>query len=374
MANLHKKGFDQSTIDKLETVKLSFSRWLSVFQNDRYSEEIHVLDLFSGPGKDEDGEPGSPILFLESVLNNIDFNTCHKKFYFHFNDSKKSNIVSLKSEIQKIPVEKHFSDRIIISYSTEKFHDIFNDVSKIIQDYAKPCFLFMDQYGTGQIDISVINCLSKSKRCDFCFFISSSWVSRFKDDAKKLSHFENLDFDKLESAPPKEVHQIVCLCYESLAESICSELRFASFTIKKLSNYYGLIFGATNPYGIEKILEALWKKDPINGCANFDLYDTQKIQQEQKQPTLFQEFGLEEAPVTRLQVFEQSLKEFLLSANKTNKDVYDWTLSQCFLPTHSASAIKRFKKEGIINYEARGPLVNYDNCYKKQRIINYEQN
>ena len=49
--------------------------------------------------------------------------------------------------------------------------------------------------------------------------------------------------------------------------------RVYPFTIKKKRGVYGLIFGSKNPLGVEKFLRVAWETNPINGVANFDIFD-----------------------------------------------------------------------------------------------------
>ena len=57
---------------------------------------------------------------------------------------------------------------------------------------------------------------------------------------------------------------------------------------------------------------------------------------------------------------------------RTNKDVFDYTLEQGHIPQHSSNELKKMKKEKLIDYNERTPLVNYDKVYKERRIVSYK--
>lgn len=45
------------------------------------------------------------------------------------------------------------------------------------------------------------------------------------------------------------------------------------FTLKKGTNIYGIIFGASHPRAVDKFLKIVWDKDQVSGEANFDIHD-----------------------------------------------------------------------------------------------------
>ena len=77
--------------------------------------------------------------------------------------------------------------------------------------------------------------------------------------------------------------------YQFIHRSIITELRkklpkntklkLYPFSIKKGANIHGIIFGASHPRAVDKFLYISWKRNEVNGEANFDIDgDTQKNQ------------------------------------------------------------------------------------------------
>ena len=74
---------------------------------------------------------------------------------------------------------------------------------------------------------------------------------------------------------PEECHRLLAEYYRSLIpENI--EYYLYSFTIKKGSNYYGLIFGSSHSLGMEKFLRVCWKYDIYSGDSNCNLDDDEE--------------------------------------------------------------------------------------------------
>ena len=72
------------------------------------------------------------------------------------------------------------------------------------------------------------------------------------------------------------------------------------FAIKKGPNIYGLVFGSGHVRGIDKFLEVAWRKDALNGEADYD------INRENIAPTEML-LPLEELKPTKQLVFERDL-------------------------------------------------------------------
>ena len=115
---------------------------------------------------------------------------------------------------------------------------------------------------------------------------------------------------------------------------------------------------------MDKFLRTAWKKNTINGEANFDIDDDKNKNQ-------LDIFG--ETKPTKIESFQSELRQRVLNGLlKTNKDVFDYTLEQGHISQHASDELKRMKKENLIDYEEKTPLVNYNKVYKERRIVQYK--
>ena len=140
-------------------------------------------------------------------------------------------------------------------------------------------FVILDQYGFTQVDAEVFTTLVNAPHTDFIFFISSSFLKRFKEHSvsKKFIGDYNLSF--AEESNPKECHQIIVKYFESMIPSN-KEYYLNHFTIKKGTNYYGLIFGTAHTLGMEKFQRVCWEADSRAGESNCNIqndYETNSL-------------------------------------------------------------------------------------------------
>ena len=186
---------------------------------------------------------------------------------------------------------------------------------------------------TENIFLSLISC----PKADFIFFISTSTIRRFAnhDAIKKYFATEKIDFDNTE---PKECHRLLAEYYRSLIpENI--EYYLHSFTIKKGSNYYGLIFGSSHSLGMEKFLRVCWKYDKYSGDSNCNLDDDEEWGE------LFQGASTHH----KIDAVKAEIESLILAEKiRTNKEGLHYALRRGCLPSVYVDTIKDLIKRGVV--------------------------
>jgi hypothetical protein len=143
-----------------------------------------------------------------------------------------------------------------------------------------------------------------------------------------------------------------------------SKLKLYPFSLKKGANIHGIIFGASHPRAVEKFLAIAWKRNDTNGEANFDIDEDKK----KEQLDLFAGKQL-----TKIEAFQSRLREKVLNGSISNNfAAFDFAMDEAHIGTHAADALKKMKKEGLIDYDGSSPLVTYDNVYKSLRKLSYK--
>ena len=65
--NLHSEPFDEATLTKLDILGQYLTEWLPVFIYSNNRRPIKIYDFFAGEGQDSMGNPGSPLIILETI-------------------------------------------------------------------------------------------------------------------------------------------------------------------------------------------------------------------------------------------------------------------------------------------------------------------
>lgn len=281
--DINKQPFTDATMLKLEIFRRCFREWFPVFVHHPHVKQIFIYDMFAGSGTDTNGNPGSPIILLEEAIGN-ERQHCsalaknEKNVIFGFNEKvkeKKELLEKAKDDfLQKCksncPLENCIYSKKVFCKDAS-FEDIMksDNFRKILanNNYAK--FVLLDQYGFSQITEDVFLRLVSSPFTDFIFFISSSFIKRFRHVAavKAYINTNKLDFEETQ---PKECHRIIADYFRNMIPTN-KEYYIHHFTIKKGSNYYGLIFGTNHTLGMEKFVKVCWAEDENSGESNCNI-------------------------------------------------------------------------------------------------------
>ena len=364
--DLHEKPFDEGTLKKLDIFEAYTKQWLPTFIMNNFESDIYIFDLFAGPGYSVTGQEGSPIRILKQVNNQIgNIFSRNKKVCVLFNEYDKDKVEKLKkacesfcnnhAELKRAIVSKHVQYKILNTDVALLFPKVKTYLGK------HPLLLFLDQNGIKFMSDTYLQPLLNAKKVDFLFYLSSSYFNRF-GNTDEFKNIIDIDLKKAKEAPYKYIHRSIL---KQLREKIpvnCPT-RLYPFTIKKGCNVYGIIFGASHPRGVEKFLQTAWAENNINGEANFDIDDDKNKGQADL-------FGYVE--LTKIMKFRQEIHQAILDGTlETNKEAFDFALNQGHLPSHTADEIKLMKKEKLISYKGRSPLVTYDKVYKDKIILHY---
>lgn len=280
--NINNKPFKNTTQLKLDIFRECFREWLPVFIHTPWTEKVAIFDFFSGSGTDTKGVLGSPLVLLDEAKGeNREFcGKVKKDISFVFNEAKLKKSVELnknvKDHITNCEKENNCGgciyDMDVLQYEFKSLFDK-KSITDVLSSDKVGKFILLDQYGFSQIDDEIFNKLIYYPKTDFIFFITSSFIKRFKEhpSVKAYINTENLNFNESE---PKECHRIIADYFRNFIPNR-KEYYLHHFSIRKekSGNYFGLIFGSNHSLGMEKFLKVCWQKDQFSGESNFNIDD-----------------------------------------------------------------------------------------------------
>ena len=279
--DINKSVFDEATKLKLDIFGECFEEWFPVFLHSPWYKKLYVFDFFAGSGKDLENNSGSPLVLLDKAKG-TDRKYCinaKKEIKFLFNEGEKDKSEELKQNvaqyIEECKQENNCTD-CIYQYRIENynFQDIFSNASitNIFNNKEFGKFILLDQYGFSQIDEQIFRQLISYPKTDFIFFISSSFISRFREHPNTTKYIDTSKIN-FEQIRPNEIHRAVANYFRDLIPKE-KEYYLHHFSIRKeekKGNYYGLIFGSGHTLGMEKFLKVCWKHDAFSGEANYNI-------------------------------------------------------------------------------------------------------
>ena len=363
--DLHSEPFDNSTIAKLEIFEDYAQAWIPTFVM-QARKEIHIFDFFAGTGYDKNGVSGSPIRILDKIKGQIgNIFTKGTKVIVHFNEyqpnkSKQEKFALLSESCSEyLSNNKDVNRAITLKLYNKPCEELFPELITLIDKH--PSLVYLDQNGIKFLSDEYLLTLEDCKEVDFLYFVSSSYFWRFGDHDAFRMHLE-IDLDEAKKDPYKYIHKSVLNQLKRRLPAN-TKLRLYPFTLEKGANIHGIIFGASHPKAVDKFLNISWKRNELNGEANFDIYNDQKS----SQLSLFGEKR------TKIEIFQDKVEQIILSGEVTNNaQLFQFTLDNGHVGKHAAAILRELKKSGKIDYDGKSPLVTYDNVHKKKRIIQYQ--
>lgn len=362
--NLHDKPFDEATKVKLTLFESYAQAWLPTFLMAGFSKELHIFDFFAGTGYDKNESPGSPIRLLEKVIEQSELIFKKKvKINLHFNEfsCKKFELLKTSCESKMNTCEEGLKNHFNIEYYNEDFAVLFPKLKPLIAKH--PSLVYLDQNGIKFMSQEYLLSLEKMSQTDFMYFFSSSHYTRFGKLKEFKTHLE-LDIGQLKKDGPEKIHRNTC---EQLKKTLPNNtsLQLYPFSLKKGINIHGVIFGAKHPSAVEKFLGIVWKLNPINGDANFDIDDEANLGQ-------LDMFSGQR--VSKIESFKKEVRDKILSKEiKTNKELLNFTFEKGHIGKHANECLKEMKRNNEITYNTNSPCVTYDSVYKNGKIVHYEK-
>ena len=363
--DLFDKPFDEGTMVKLEIFEKYLEVWLPTFVMSDFPNPIQIFDLFSGSGRDMNGISGSPLRIIEIIKKHINILKKQQKIvYLFFNDIDRQKITLLEKLINDSIADAGLSSFIVVQYTNETFIRCLDLYRKCLNNGCN--LIFVDQNGFKEVNEKVFKFLIGLQRTDFMFFISSTFIHRFANRPEFANHHPNFDINRIRKTSRKLIHNVICDEFEKYVPPEIKSYALFSFSIMKSdhNNIYGLIFVTKHILGADKFLQTVWKKNAINGNANYDIDDDLS----KDQLDLFNGKLL-----TKIEKFQLELRNKILDSKiSNNKEAYLFTINNGHISSHADDKIRKMKREKLIDFESKSSLVNYDQVCKKKRTLNFK--
>lgn len=283
---------------KHELLKRYLGGWFPILS--KWRGRVLFLDGFAGPGIYANGEPGSPSMALETLLNHDHLNAMDGcEFQFVFNERNADRYEHLKKVVRELE-RKHsgFPRNINVHLFNSSFTELAADILQDLGDrHLAPTFAFLDPFGYQDVPMALIKYLLSYPGCELFIYFDYNSVNRFATAGNVDQHFEQLyGTDEFKNAPPagrperkKFLHDL----YEDQLSTVCGFDYVQSFEMVNSQNRTGyyLFFCTRNIKGLSKMKEAMWKIAPMGDYRFSDLLagqpvlfekdvDTNRLQQE----------------------------------------------------------------------------------------------
>lgn len=263
--------YKRHTAAKHEIIKGYLDAWIPILGGPKSRHQHLVLiDGFAGPGRYRGGEPGSPLLMLDSFLRRRDRDTIRPKLHYFFIEEHQRRLSHLEAELAK---KKWPEDKVEVTPVCARFEEEFPrliDQVKTRFGRSVPIFAFIDPFGAGQTKPDLHGPLLRLPRCDALIYLPVAHLARFvrqEDMVETLTSVyagdswrEACKHDDLDTRK-----QILHDLFRAQLKESCDWVRSFEIVPQAGGNSYYLFFGTNELLGLRKMKAAMWKIDPVAG-------------------------------------------------------------------------------------------------------------
>ncbi len=180
------EGSDQSKV-KARIVTKYFFAWAKVImpRAAKHGSKIAYIDLYAGPGRYKDGAASTPLLVLQTAL---DEPRMAQMLVSYFNDARKENTTTLQEEISKLPGIDRLKYKPVVSCGeVDEEAALYFGTTKLI-----PSFSFIDPFGYKGLSLNIIKGVIKDWGCDCVFFFNYNRINAGIGNQFVAHHMDDL--------------------------------------------------------------------------------------------------------------------------------------------------------------------------------------
>src|SRR6185437_13701171 len=331
--------------------------YLSILANAPF-DNIYILDLFAGEGKDIDNVSCSSVAAAEAIRDHYNSGkTSCKKITFELNDSGNSVIEPGFKKIDRVKRfidELHLPNSVQTTYSNSPFEDIIDTVIRKMNALKsnERALCFIDPFGYKYSKPEKLKSILQNGRTEVLLFIPICFMHRFAAKAVNDDSFTE----------GKHIEEFLSVLFQNKIPELGSQISFIKkiqqqfkiflnvpyvremYIEKDKNQYFALFFFSNNKLGFEKMLEAIWKIDEKSGKGF-------TVSMNSINPGLFD--NIDHESYTKL-LFDEIKRNKKMS----NQEIFDFGLKNNHLPKHSNKVLTELRKEKKI----KATFENGDNA------------
>ena len=280
---------ERHTAAKHELLRRYLGAWFPIIASSGFRQRIVFIDGFAGPGIYRDGEAGSPIIALRTLLDHPQFSRWRKnEFVFALFEPDADRWTSLQQQINalKASYPGDWPSNVKIHVEQTTFESATQEILESLDGKnLAPTFAFVDPFGFSGAPIALLARLLAFDSCEVFFTFIADHVNRFvgHENETVRGHMDALfgtkEHQKARALAGEERLQFLHDLYSRQLRDVGGFTYVASF---RMLNERGktpswLFYGTRRIEGLKKMKDAMWKVDPGSGVQFADRLAGQEV-------------------------------------------------------------------------------------------------
>jgi len=270
-------SIEPHTKAKHEILQDYLKAWFPILS--AWSGRIIYLDGFAGPGVYSGGEPGSPVLAIETAVGHS-LRDRFNEILFILIEKEEDRAAMLKQVLQsrfpKLPANMKYE---VIGAEFAPTLDSALKSLEETRDHLAPTFAFLDPFGFSGFPMKLISRIMSYAKCEVLITFMERDLNRFPDEMRETAINElygNAEWQKVRQIrDPEKRRRFLLDLYETQLKNVASAKYVRSFEMIGANNQpiYYMVFGTKHWKGLKVMKEAMWNVDRRGTYSFSDLTD-----------------------------------------------------------------------------------------------------
>jgi three-Cys-motif partner protein len=339
---------DAHTGVKHQILRRYLDAWFPILLN--VFPSVTVFEGYAGPGVYEGGQPGSPVVAIDALMARADRLVDRRKpVRFVFVEERADRVERLRSEVDRrwpsLPLW------VTVDVVHGPCEAVGMDALNRAKAWGAPIFANLDPFGAG-VPYDLVKRIGANKASEVFVTFMSAWFTRFYghdniEDGDRMFGHKRWRAVK-EQGSPEAKEQFLLDEYRAALRSAKLEIVSSFKLIDDGGRAFWLTHGTSSEAGLEKIKNAFWKSDPIQGFRFRDPRDD-------AQSDIFDLFGdADWQPGTP--ALQRLIIEWLQHAGRQEVEAVRWWVlhNTVYRPTHASTALGELINRGAVRRDPVG--------------------
>jgi three-Cys-motif partner protein len=259
---------DPHTQSKHDILRHYLNRWLPILG--KRSQTMNYIDAFAGPGVYKGGQPGSPVIAVETARDHVMRPKGRVNFLFIEKDAERARILreQLGERFPSGTLPPSWDYKVEVGEFASVIEQGLDEI-EARGTHLAPTLAFLDPFGFSGWDLPMrtISRVLSAPRCEVFVTFMAGFASRFPEVVPPETLNRLFGDDSWKGVVPLSGQartDFLLDRYESGLKSLAGARYTRSFEMKSSDGriLYDLVFATKHLKGLEAMKEAMWEIDP----------------------------------------------------------------------------------------------------------------
>jgi three-Cys-motif partner protein len=266
------------TLAKHSVYRQYLSKWMPIMIHS-WKGNVTYAEGFAGPGIYTGGEPGSPVIALETLIHDPDLRVRARDLRFLFVEKDKRRVAQLREQLtvsaRPVPLEDLSRYGIDLAVEAGDYDPTLVELLSRHDAWGRPMLVVLDTFGGG-VKLDLVRRIANNPSSEVIITFEPQHFSRFATAANVVhgdSVFGDPGWRQVADQPSEAKTGWVVRTYRRVLHEAGFPFVLTFELVGGNGHSLFLVFGTTHVRGLQKMKEAMWEVDPIKGVQYRDPAD-----------------------------------------------------------------------------------------------------